>query len=142
MQNNFEYPNKIIGRQKEIEDIKNLFFKTNVKVVTLTGLAGVGKTRLGCETAMRLKNNFKDGIFFVDLIALRDSNLIGLAIAETLKVGESRTIIESLKVFLKEKEALLLLDNFENVIKSASIISDILSLSNKSRILITSRVPL
>ena len=97
-------------------------------MITLTGPGGSGKTRLAVETANALAEDFPDGTFFVALDAIRDEALLMPAIAEALGVRESgeRSLRESLSERLAGRRALVVLDNFEQIVEAAPIVAQML----------------
>jgi predicted ATPase/class 3 adenylate cyclase len=127
-----------IGRPKELGDIKQLLLEE--RLVTLTGLGGSGKTRLALQVASEMLGAFH-GVFFVALASITDPGLVALTIAQTLNISETagKSIVDSLKEYLQSKSLLLVLDNFEQVIAAAPLISQLLSVCSKLKILITSR---
>jgi predicted ATPase/class 3 adenylate cyclase len=133
-----------IGRDKEIEVVAALVRKPDVALVTLTGPGGTGKTRLGLQIAADLLDDFSDGVWFVELAAITEPRLVVPTIAQTLGVKEAggTPIIDTLKAYLKEKELLLLLDNFEQVSDTTGGISELLAACPRLKVLATSRVPL
>jgi predicted ATPase/DNA-binding NarL/FixJ family response regulator len=131
----------LIGREQEIETLCQLLHRPDVRLVTITGPGGVGKTSLALQVAHDLQDAFIDGVFFISLAAISDSTLIIPTIAHTLGVIESpnRLLLDSLKEFLRERQALLLLDNFEQIMSAAPLLSELLSACTGLRILATSR---
>jgi predicted ATPase/DNA-binding CsgD family transcriptional regulator len=128
-----------IGRAHEIQEIKDLL--RTVRLLTLTGPGGSGKTRLALLTASDVLERFKDGVFFVNLAPIRDTNLLLSTIIRALGLREvpGQSLIESLKRNLHEKQLLLLLDNFEQIIEAAPQVAELLSSSPGLRVLVTSR---
>lgn len=101
---------------------------------------GIGKSRLAIETARRLENHFNDGAIFIPLAPVKDQELVAETICYHLGIKLSgANVLESLKLFLQEKELLLVLDNFEQIIEAASIIDDLLFAAPGLKIIVTSR---
>ncbi|OGO60355.1 MAG: hypothetical protein A2032_02745 [Chloroflexi bacterium RBG_19FT_COMBO_49_13] len=130
-----------IGREAEIAAVKELLERQQVRLLTLTGPGGTGKTRLSLQIAARLLDQYKDGVFFVSLAEASEPVLVVSKIAELLGVreGGSRSLLESVKGFLRDKNMLLLLDNFEQVLEAAPLISELLESAPQLKLLVTSR---
>jgi predicted ATPase/serine/threonine protein kinase len=133
-----------VGRLEEMQAIEEMLRRADVRLVTLTGCCGTGKTRLAQMLARRMLREFSDGVFFVDLGLLADVELVASAIAQPLGVHESGgvPVTERLKEFLKEKLLLIVLDNFEQLMGAASLVKELLSAAPALKMLVTSRVPL
>jgi predicted ATPase/DNA-binding XRE family transcriptional regulator len=132
----------LIGRQKEIALLHGYLRNNEIRLVTLIGPPGIGKTRLSIEAARESRTDFLDGVFFVALAPFEDAALIAMTIAQTLGFIEVRNVSpeELLKEGIGEKEMLLVLDNCEHLIGGvASIASDLLSACSRLKILVTSR---
>ncbi len=131
----------LIGREKELAEAKSLLRRDDVRLVTLIGPGGTGKTRLGLELATKLIDHHSDGVFFVPLGEINDPDLVSSAIAQTLGLTEEggQPIFEILKDYLREKKVLLLLDNFEQLGPSAPLVASLLASCPKLKILVTSR---
>jgi predicted ATPase/class 3 adenylate cyclase len=136
-------PTALIGRAREVAEITRLL-RGEARLVTLTGPGGTGKTRLALQVAAELLDDFPDGVWFVNLAPISDPSLVVSTIAQTLGVRETdgRPLIESLKDFLRPKSVLLTLDNFEQVVEAAPVVSDLLGAASGLRMLVTSRIGL
>jgi predicted ATPase/class 3 adenylate cyclase len=132
-----------IGRERELGKVKECLHDS--RLVTLTGSGGCGKTRLAQQAAAELADDFKDGIWLVELSEVADGALVAGAVARALGIRESAngTLQQDLVDFSRDRTVLILLDNCEHVIESAARISDlILRQSQRVKILATSREPL
>ena len=131
----------ILGREKEIAVLRQLLRTPDIHLVTITGSGGVGKTSLSLQVAYELQDAFADGVFFISLAAINDSTLIIPTIERELGVIESpnRLLLDSLKDYLHGKKMLLVLDNFEQIVSAAPLLTELLNASAELRILTTSR---
>ena len=130
-----------VGRTEEIAAVRDEISRPEVHLLTLTGPGGVGKTRLSLEVAALMLDQFEDGVFFVALAPIRDPTLIGPTIAHALGIRESKSKppMETLKDYLREKQMLLVLDNFEHLTKAAPLVTELLTGSPQVKVLVTSR---
>jgi predicted ATPase/DNA-binding transcriptional LysR family regulator len=127
----------LVGRERDLAELTELLRAEGTRLVTLTGAGGSGKTRLAIEAAGELVDELADGVYLVELAALREPELVPDAIATVLGVPT-----EELEARLEGRELLLVLDNFEQVIEAAAAIASLLRAAPALRILATSRVPL
>ncbi len=135
---------RLIGREKEITAVRYLFQREDVRLMTLTGSGGTGKTRLGLQVAAELSDQFIDGVYFVNLAPISDPTLVVSTIAQTLDLKETgeQPLFDLLKGYLQDKEVLLLLDNFEQVASAALHVADLLAGCTKLKVIVTSRAVL
>ncbi|HEY1366163.1 MAG TPA: BTAD domain-containing putative transcriptional regulator [Gaiellaceae bacterium] len=134
----------LVGRRRELGELARLVREERVRLVSLTGPGGVGKTRLALDAAGELADAFEDGAAFVPLAPLRDAALVPAAIAETLQVREhgDHPLPELLANDLRTRRLLLVLDNFEHVDGAAPLLADLLAAAPELVALVTSRTPL
>ena len=134
----------IIGREKEIAEIRNLLSQNSVRILTMTGVGGTGKTTLALAVAQEELANFKDGVFFVELAAVTNPELVASTIAQTLYVKEAggKPILEILENYLRGRQMLLVLDNFEQVLTAAPVLTKLAQAAPDLKILVTSRARL
>lgn len=133
-----------VGREKGIEEIIRQLAQSPIRLLTLLGPGGIGKTRLALQVAGQMLGYFNSGVFFVDLTPITDPDLVIPTIANTLGLHETdgRSLADLLKEYLEEKDLLLVLDNLEQVTEAAPYLADLLTSSSKLKVLATSRVPL
>jgi predicted ATPase/DNA-binding CsgD family transcriptional regulator len=133
-----------IGRGTVVDEICTLIVAENVRILTLTGPGGVGKTRVALKACATLLPEFEDGVFFVSLASVVDPGLVVPAIAGTLGLKEpgGTTVAEALADFLHERSLLLLLDNFEQVASAGPEVTRLLATAPGVRLMLTSRSPL
>ena len=128
-----------IGRKKNIADIKNILQEK--RLVTLTGPGGIGKTRLALQVAGELHENYRDGIWLVELAQISDPEQVVNAITNVLALSEREgaTLDQALKNYLHNKKLLLLIDNFEHLLDAAPLVGELLADAPQVSILATSR---
>ena len=143
----------LVGREAHVQLLLNRLRQPSVRLLTLLGTGGVGKTRLALDVTGAAQQDFADGVFFVSLATLHDATLVPSTVVQTLHLSEPVTngslgrqkIISQedlLKIFLRDKNLLLVLDNVEQIPTIGSFISDLLSSAPSLKIMVTSRVVL
>lgn len=136
-------PTLLLGRAREVERVMALVRRENVRLVTITGTGGVGKTRLAVQVAAELAESdaFPDGVWWVPLSRLTDPSLVLSALAEALELRESgrQSLPDLLRAHLRERHLLLLLDNFEQVVGAAPEVAVLLADCPGLKVLVTSR---
>jgi predicted ATPase/class 3 adenylate cyclase len=137
-------PTPLIGREQQVTEAVALARQEGIRLVTLTGAGGTGKTRLSLQVAAELVAVFEDGVFFVDLASITDPHLFVPTVSQTLSVRErsGESLSETLKDYLRDKKLLLILDNFEQLLDAGPAVSALLAGAPNLKALITSRAPL
>jgi predicted ATPase/class 3 adenylate cyclase len=132
---------RLIGREREVAHVSALLRRADVRLVTLRGPGGVGKTRLALATAANVLDDFPSGVFFVSLEPASSVEDVAMTLAQTLgmPVSDNEAPLNSLKDKLRGIHTLLVLDNFEHVLPAAALVSDILKTTSTVKLLVTSR---
>lgn len=133
-----------VGRVSDMGWVWALLARPEVRLVTLLGAPGIGKTRLGLQVAAGLRDQFPDGVFVVTLAALKDAGMVVPTIAHVLDLKESpdRPLVTLLQEYLRDKTLLLLLDNFEHLMPAAAVIGTLIERCPQLKLLVTSRTTL
>ena len=131
----------LLGRTQEVQEAARLLREGEARLLTLVGPPGIGKTRLGLRVARELKGRFRDGVLYVVLAAITDPSLVALIVAQALGLHDvnSESPLDTLQRSLSDKETLLVLDNFEQVLDAAPTIVQLLRACPDVRMLVTSR---
>jgi predicted ATPase/class 3 adenylate cyclase len=137
-------PTPLVGRERELEELQALLASDNVRLLTLTGPGGTGKTRLALQLGAEALESFPDGVWFCNLAAITDPALVMPTLAQTLAISEEagRPLAETLAEGLTEKDTLLLLDNFEQVVEAGREVTDLLARVPGAKVVVTSRARL
>jgi predicted ATPase/class 3 adenylate cyclase len=137
-------PTVLVGREEPLAAVSALLRRNEVRLVTLSGPGGIGKTRLAVQVAAELLDTFDDGVWFVRLSRLSDPALVLSTVAQTLGLREQagQSITETLRAYLRERRLLLVLDNFEQVVGAAPEVAALLETAPALKALVTSRIRL
>lgn len=134
-------PTSFIGREDDLRKVQEMLTEPSCRLISLVGPGGIGKTRLGIEIALRSHTTFTDGAYFVPLQGITSVGQIIPAIASNVSCdlyGKDDTLTQ-LKRYLRDKEMLILLDNFEHLLDAANMIVELLDASQSLKVLVTSR---
>jgi predicted ATPase/class 3 adenylate cyclase len=132
-----------VGRERDVAETRDLLLD-GARLLTLTGPGGTGKTRLSLQLAAEVSDHFQGGVYFVPLAPVTDPRLVASAIAQSLALQESggRPIQERVAEYVHDKELLLILDNFEQVLPAAPLVVELLQAGPRLKIVVSSRSPL
>ncbi|HEX9989416.1 MAG TPA: tetratricopeptide repeat protein [Chloroflexia bacterium] len=130
-----------IGRREEVTAVVSLLRRPGTRLLTLNGPPGIGKTRLSLQVSAEMLDDFANGVFFVPLAPVSDPDLVPPAIAQALGVRDSgdQPLVDTLKNYLRARQMLLVLDNFEQVTAAAPVVGELLSAASELKIVVTSR---
>jgi predicted ATPase len=133
----------LLGREREAAAVEDLVVREGARLVTLTGPGGVGKSRLAVEAARRLGPGFADGVRFVELASVSSADLVAAAVATGLGLTTTGgKLVADLESYLRARQLLLVLDNFEQVVGAAPLLAELLGAAPGVVVLVTSRVVL
>jgi predicted ATPase len=134
----------LVGREEQLAQAQQRLLEPTTRLLTLTGPGGTGKTRLALQLAAEVVEQFADGVCFVPLASINAPDLVATAIAQALGIlqAAARQLVEVLTDYLRERQLLLVLDNFEHVLPAAAMLSELLTTAPRLKVLVTSRAVL
>ena len=135
-------PTPLVGRDRDLDSVRAALARAGVRLVTLTGTGGVGKTRLALAAAASLDKVFEHGVYFIALAAVRDAGVMWKTIADSLDAGSDEPAADAVTGYLRERRALLVLDNLEQLDGAAHVVAELLAAAPGLAVLVTSRRPL
>ncbi|HEX5695938.1 MAG TPA: adenylate/guanylate cyclase domain-containing protein, partial [Acidimicrobiia bacterium] len=132
----------LVGRERELTDLVDLLSRPEVRLATLSGPGGIGKTRLALAVAERLAESYPDGVYFVNLAPLTDPSQVLLAVGEAAGIPIEGEAVDALSSEFQDQQVLLVMDNFEHLVEAGASVGALLGRSPGLKVLVTSRVPL
>jgi predicted ATPase/class 3 adenylate cyclase len=137
-------PAPLVGREREVEAVRTMLRREGVRLVTLAGPAGTGKTRVAIEAGRRIADDFQDGAHFVSLGSVADSGMVLTRIAESLALSQpgAASPAEVLSAWCRQRRLLFVLDDFERVVEAGGAVSELLASCPGLKVLVTSRIVL
>ena len=136
-------PSPIVGRTSEVDEVRRLILRPDVRLVTLLGPSGAGKSRLGLQVAAEVVDAFRHGVYHVEMAVVHEPSQVEEAVLNALGVNpEGEAPGTALREYLRAREILLLLDNFEQVLDAAPLVAELLRTAPGLTVLVTSQAPL